>query len=135
MKKILIAVLMCLSILGCKDETTIKKSSPSVKGVEYVLMNTPNDATITLTFSGEDNRYFGKVLNNYFGSYEMQNNGSLHLSGAASTMMAGPRDLMQLEQDYFIKLSKVIGYEISGDILTLHLSDGQTLVYKKKVSQ
>ncbi|MBO7257507.1 MAG: META domain-containing protein [Alphaproteobacteria bacterium] len=131
MKKILIAVLMCLSILGCKDETTVQKSSPSIKGVEYILMNTPNDATITLTFSGEDNRYFGKVLNNYFGSYEMQDNGSLHLSGAASTMMAGPRDLMQLEQDYFIKLSKVIGYEISGDILILHLSDGQTLVYKK----
>ena len=122
---------MCLSILGCKDETTVQKSSPSIKGVEYILMNTPNDATITLTFSGEDNRYFGKVLNNYFGSYEMQDNGSLHLSGAASTMMAGPRDLMQLEQDYFIKLSKVIGYEISGDILILHLSDGQTLVYKK----
>lgn len=124
MKKILIAILMCLSILGCKEA--------SVKGVKYVLMNTPNDATITLTFSGEDNRYFGKVLNNYFGTYEMQDNGSLHLSGAASTMMAGPRDLMQLEQDYFIKLSKVIGYEVSGNTLTLHLSDGQELVYKKK---
>lgn len=133
MKKILIAVLMCLSILGCKDETTIKKSSPSVKGVEYVLMNTPNDATITLTFSGEDNRYFGKVLNNYFGSYEMQDNGSLHLSGAASTMMAGPRDLMQLEQDYFIKLSKVIGYEISGERLTLHLSNNDKLEFKKQM--
>ena len=133
MKKILIAVLMCLSILGCKDETTIKKSSPSVKGVEYVLMNTPNDATITLTFSGEDNRYFGKVLNNYFGSYEMQDNGSLHLSGAASTMMAGPRDLMQLEQDYFIKLSKVIGYEISGETLTLHLSNNDKLEFKKQM--
>ena len=131
MKKILIAVLMCLTILGCKEETTIKKSSPSVKGVEYVLMNTPNDATITLTFSGEDNRYFGKVLNNYFGTYDMKEDGNLTLSGAASTMMAGPRDLMQLEQDYFIKLSKVIGYEVSGNTLTLHLSDGQTLVYKK----
>ena len=133
MKKILIAVLMCLSILGCKDETTIKKSSPSVKGVEYVLMNTPNDATITLTFSGEDNRYFGKVLNNYFGTYEMQDNGSLHLSGAASTMMAGPRDLMQLEQEYLIKLSKVIGYEISGETLTLHLSNNDKLEFKKQM--
>ena len=105
MKKILIAILMCLTILGCKEETILKKSTPTIKGVTYVLMNTPNDATITLTFSGEDNRYFGKVLNNYFGSYEMQDNGHLTLSGAASTMMAGPRDLMQLEQDYFINAS------------------------------
>ena len=133
MPKFLIAVLMCLMVLGCKEEAIAQKSTPTIKGVEYVLMDTPNNATITLTFSREDNRYFGKVLNNYFGSYEMQDSGYLVLSGAASTMMAGPRDLMQLEQDYFIKLSKVAGYETNGEILTLHLSDGQTLVYKKHV--
>ena len=135
MKKILIAILMCLTILGCKEDKITQNKTPSIKGIEYVLADTPNDAVVTLTFSGEDNRYFGKVLNNYFGSYEMQDNGNLILSGAASTMMAGPRDLMQLEQDYFIKLSKVIGYEVSGETLILHLSDGQTLVYKKKLSK
>ena len=133
MKKILVAILMCLTVLGCKEEPILKKSTPTIKGVTYVLMNTPNDATITLTFSGEDNRYFGKVLNNYFGSYEMQDDGNLTLSGAASTMMAGPRDLMQLEQDYFIKLSKVIGYEVSGETLTLHLSNNDKLEFKKQM--
>lgn len=132
MKKILIAILMCLTVLGCKEEKIPVKTTPTVKGVEYVLANTPNNATATITFSDKDNRYFGKVLNNYFGTYDMKEDGNLTLSGAASTMMAGPRDLMQLEQDYFIKLSKVIGYEVSGNTLTLHLSDGQELVYKKK---
>lgn len=131
MKKILIAVLMCLTVLGCKEEKITQKAT-LVKGATYVLANTPDNATATITFSDKDNRYFGKVLNNYFGTYDMKDDGHLTLSGAASTMMAGPRDLMQLEQDYFIKLSKVIGYEVSGNTLTLHLSDGQELVYKKK---
>ena len=135
MPKFLIAILMCLTVLGCKERTVVQKPITTIKGVEYVLTNTPNDAIVTLTFSGEDNRYFGKVLNNYFGSYDMKDDGNLALSGAASTMMAGPRELMQLEQEYFIKLSKVIGYEVSGETLTLHLSNGQTLVYKKKLSK
>lgn len=134
MKKILIAVLMGLTVLGCKEEKIAQKAT-LVKGVEYVLANTPNNTPITLTFSDKENHYFGKVLNNYFGTYDMKEDGNLTLSGAASTMMAGPRDLMQLEQDYFIKLSKVIGYEVSGNTLTLHLSDGQELVYKKKSAQ
>lgn len=134
MKKILIAVLMCLSVLGCKEEK-IQKNAQSIKGVEYVLTGTPENATITLTFSDTDNRFFGQVLNRYFGTYDMKEDGNLTLSGAASTMMAGPRDLMQLEQEYFIDLSKVIGYEANKYILTLHLSNGKTLVYKKKDPQ
>ncbi|MBR5130094.1 MAG: META domain-containing protein [Alphaproteobacteria bacterium] len=132
MPKFLTAILMCLTVLGCKEEVVVQKSTPTIKGVEYILTDTPNDTTITLTFSGEDNRYFGKVLNNYFGSYEMQDNGHLTLSGAASTMMAGPRDLMQLEQEYLIKLNKVREYKINEEILTLYLTDGQTLIYKKR---
>lgn len=132
MKKFLIAVFMCLSVLGCKEEKVAQPKTPTIKGVEYVLTNTPNNAIVTLTFSDKDNRFFGEVLNRYFGTYEMKEDGNLTLSGAASTMMAGPRDLMQLEQDYFIKLSKVIGYESDKDKLILHLSDNNTLVYKKK---
>ena len=133
MPKFLIAILMCLTVLGCKERTIVQKPITTIKGVEYVLTNTPNDAIVTLTFSGDDNRYFGKVLNNYFGSYEMQDDGNLILSGAASTMMAGPRELMQLEQDYFIKLSKVIGYEVSGETLILHLSNNDKLEFKKQM--
>ena len=131
MKKIFITILMCLTIIGCKEDKITQNKTTSIKGIEYILTDTPDNAIITLTFSEKDNRYFGQVINRYFGTYEIKTDNNLALSGAASTMMAGPRDLMQLEQEYLIKLSKVIGYEVSGETLTLHLSDGQTLVYKK----
>lgn len=124
MKKILFAVLMGLALNACSKEVNIR-------GTEYVLVNTPKSGEITLTFSNEDNRYFGKAVNRYFGTYEIDKNGKLTLSGAASTMMMGPEDLMQAESAYFQNLAKVTGYQTSGDELILLLSNGEKLTFKK----
>lgn len=130
MQKILVAVLMCFAVLGCKEEKIATAPAPTVKGVEYTMVDAPNGATITLTFSNEDNRYFGQVVNRYFGTYEMGADGKLTLSGAASTLMMGPNELMQTEQFYLQNLVKTIGYKTAGDQLILILSDGSELTFK-----
>ena len=130
MKKILVAVLMCLTVLGCKEEKITKASEPSIKGVEYAMVDAPNGAIVTLTFSIEDNRYFGEVVNRYFGTYEMGTDGKLTLSGAASTLMMGPRELMQTEQTYLQNLAKTVGYKTRDDQLILILSDGTEFTFK-----
>lgn len=158
MKKISIAILICLTILGCKDEynltpqektwfqsckerlkdkeaclteVLLNRETKKLTGIEYTLNNAPEDAIITLTFSDTDNRYFGQVVNRYFGTYEFGPDGKLTLSGAASTLMLGPSELMQTEQDYLQNLTKVIGYTASDTGLTLELSDGTSLEFTK----
>lgn len=130
MKKLFAFVALALGVAfglsACSKPETIR-------GNEYQLLDAPNNAEITITFSDTDNRYYGKVVNRYFGTYTLDGN-SLTFGPTASTMMMGPTELMQAEQQYFQDLAKVQSFEASSNGLTLKLSDGKTLKYKKIAS-
>lgn len=122
-KKLLSVLIMALGLTACTK-------SENIKGNEYVMLDAPNGAEITLMFSDTDNRASGKVVNRYFGTYTIDGN-KLTFGPMASTMMMGPKPLMQAEYQYLQDLPKTVSYEATSNGLTLNLSDNRQLKFKK----
>lgn len=122
-KKLLSVLIMTLGLTACAK-------SENIKGNEYVMLDAPNGAEITLMFSDTDNRASGKVVNRYFGTYIIDGN-KLTFGPMASTMMMGPEPLMQAEYQYLQDLPKTVSYEATSNGLTLNLSDNRQLKFKK----
>ncbi len=122
-KKLLSVLIMALGLTACTK-------SENIKGNEYVMLDAPNGAEITLMFSDTDNRASGKVVNRYFGTYTIDGN-KLTFGPMASTMMMGPEPLMQAEYQYLQDLPKTVSYEATSNGLTLNLSDNRQLKFKK----
>lgn len=122
-KKLLSVLIMALGLTACAK-------FENIKGNEYVMLDAPNGAEITLMFSDTDNRASGKVVNRYFGTYTIDGN-KLTFGPMASTMMMGPEPLMQAEYQYLQDLPKTVSYEATSNGLTLNLSDNRQLKFKK----
>ena len=102
-----------------------------VAGEEIIL---PPRPVITLTFL-EGNRVAGRgPVNRFFGGYHLADDGALHWAGSdgvsgpafGSTMMAGPEDLMNLEQTFFQALAAVSRLETRGSALVIENEDRST---------
>ena len=122
-KKLLSVLIMALGLTACTK-------SENIKGNEYVMLDAPNGAEITLMFSDTDNRASGKVVNRYFGTYTIDGI-KLTFGPMASTMMMGPEPLMLAEYQYLQDLPKTVSYEATSNGLTLNLSDNRQLKFKK----
>ncbi len=122
MKKIW-ALLMVMFLAAC--------SKPTFKGYEYVLSPTADNMAITLAFSEKDNRFYGKAVNNYFGTYEATGN-QIKLNQVGATMMMGAPEEMAAERNYLTQLSEVRTYRIADNYLTLILENGKELLFEKK---
>lgn len=124
MKKLFAFLTACL-LSACSSSTD------QLDNRTYRLQNAMNDAQITISFNPAELRYAGKsAVNRYFGTYKLEGN-KLTLGPAGVTMMMGPQELMQAEQNYLQSLSKVVSYERKGDELTLTTSEGQKLSFKQ----
>ncbi len=127
MKKcwILMAV---MGILGaCSQEpATITES-------DYLLSNTPENITITLGFKPAENRFYGKVVNNYFGRYTVDGD-KITFQGIGSTMMMGPKEAMDAEQAYFKALQTVSSFRKEDNRLILETTDGEKLLFHKQAT-
>lgn len=123
MKKI-VSVMFALLITACSS------SESSFKGKEYKMNDATNNAEITLAFDAKENRFFGKVINNYFGRYELDGN-NIKFGSAGATMMAGPENLMKAESQYLMTLPKVNAFVLEDKSLTLKTTDGQSLVFEE----
>ena len=121
MKKIYCLWLVVFSLLGCSNQLT-----PEIKGKTF----TQNNSNYTITFDAKENKFYGKALNNYFGTYKLEKNQlSLELTGA-TMMMGSPQD-MENETIYFKNLSKINSYNLNNKTLTLKGTDTE-LIYKEK---
>ncbi len=125
MKKILFILSCFLFITACQ------KKVPSIHGNEYILTETPDNVEITLAFAPNENRFFGKAVNRYFGTYQINGN-QLILGPIGSTMMMGPEKDMNAEQQYFQDLARVKTFQVTEDTLTIILSDNKKLIFQKK---
>lgn len=124
MKKIFTFLTACLL-------TACSASTEPLDNRTYQLQNAMNNAEITISFNPAEMKYAGKsAVNRYFGAYKLEGN-KLTLGPAGVTMMMGPQELMQAEQNYLQSLSKVVSYERKGDELTLTTSEGQKLSFKQ----
>lgn len=124
MKKVLSLLAVLLVVVACSAK------SESFKGKDYKMVNAMNGAEITLGFSAKENRFFGQVVNRYFGSYTQDGN-KITFGPAGSTMMMGPEPLMEAENQYLRSLPDVKTFAIDGKKLTLKMADGKELVFEE----
>jgi heat shock protein HslJ len=133
---VLASMLAGLALAGCGtgggsggrlEGTRWMLKSYSVNGA---LKNIPTGSAVDALFeSGKVSGNSG--VNTYSGSYKLSGN-KLTVGNIASTLMAGPRDLMALEQDYLSNLEKTQSYTAGSDDLTLYDPKGhKLLVYSK----
>ena len=116
MKKLLLAIFSIIMLSACQE-------TPSLQGKTFALDTNKN---FTIAFDSKEDAFYGKAVNNYFGTYKLdKNNISLNLGG--STMMMGPREEMEQEQEYFQKLSKVKTYSLKNKTLELN---GDNIIIK-----
>ena len=117
MKKTLLALITILFLNACSEKETLQ-------GKNFVVDGNKN---ITISFDAKDNKFYGKAVNNYFGTYKTdKNNITFNLEG--STMMAGPEAEMKKEQAYFNDLSKIKTYSLKNKTLELR-GDNITIKY------
>lgn len=122
MKKIIIGTLMMLAACSGNSEDGFKTGS-------YKLTDSLNDVLTTLTFA-EDGKVNGKVINYLMGTYTLGNNRSITFGNLASTMMMGPEEAMEAEQNFLQILPKVKSYKMQGDFLVLVTDNGGELIFE-----
>lgn len=123
MRKFTFLMAALLALAGCS------KPAPDFKGKQYTMINPQNGVEITLGFDKVEPRYFGKVVNNYFGSYEI-NDQKIKFGPAASTMMMGPENEMEAERNYLQILPRVVSWRLSDSTLVLVTDNGQEIGFK-----
>ncbi len=121
MKKLFL--LSSIVLLGACGE---KNANLRGNAYQYTLNNVP----IIIAFDKNENRYFGKVVNNYFGTYT-QNGGELTLHLGGSTMMIGPANEMAVEQTWLETLPTVTKVTQTKTGIILTLKDGTKINLKK----
>ncbi len=122
MKKIL-ATLLMIFLTAC--------SKPTFQGNTYVLTTSPKNLPITLSFSDTDNKFSGKAVNNYFGTYTL-NGQQITFSQIGSTMMMGEPSQMTAETTYFQELAQVRSFRIANNYLVLILENKKELLFEKE---
>lgn len=125
MKKLLSIMFAALLMGACSAE-----SDSTFKGKDYKLTYAENGADIILGFSANEDRYHGRVVNNYFGMYTVDGD-NIKFGPAGSTMMMGPQKLMEAEQNYFRTLPQVRTFKVHGKKLTLYTENGEKLVFEE----
>lgn len=99
-----------------------------LKGASFITKS--GDTQITLTFDPVDARINGRVVNLYNASYTASGD-NIKFGDMLSTMMMGPMDAMNAEQEYFQFMATVEKYNLKDGTLTLHGTDGRTMVFNQ----
>lgn len=102
MKKIILSLLTILVISSCQSRMDIDGELKKVNGKIYHLTAPYKNTEITITFSGNSFSGFAGV-NNYFGSIEIKDN-QIIIKDIGRTRMAGPKKMMDIEEDYIKSL-------------------------------
>lgn len=114
-----------LALTACGD----KAPNPEMlKGESFIASG--NGTDITLSFDANEMRVNGQVVNLYNGYYEAEG-ASIKFSPFASTMMAGPAEAMQTEQEYFQFMTTVESYNLKDGQLTLKNAEGKEMVFQQ----
>ncbi len=102
MKKIILSLLTILVISSCQSRMDIDGELKKVNGKIYHLTAPYKNTEITITFSGNSFSGFAGV-NNYFGNIEIKDN-KVIIKNIGRTRMAGPKKMMDIEEDYIKSL-------------------------------
>ena len=122
MKKILLSLMSGILLCSCQTNPYALDSAT----YHYQLNGTP----ISISFNAKEKRFSGKVVNNYFGTYE-QSEEAITLHPLGATMMMGPENAMQAEQHWIQLLTKVKTIQKTENGLILTLNNNQKLMLSK----
>lgn len=114
-----------LALAACGDNTP---NPAALKGANFISQQP--GANITLSFAADEMRVNGQVVNLYNGTYTVSGD-KIQFGPLASTMMMGPMDAMQTEQDYFQFMATVDSYDLKGGRLTLKNNAGKEIVFQQ----
>ena len=129
MKKIFL-IPAILTLVACGDNG---QNPELLKGKNFISNQEGTD--ITLSFDASEMRVHGKIVNLYNGSYTAEDN-NIKFGEIVTTMMMGPMDAMDVEQEYLGFMSSVEKYELSTDgRLTLINGDGTEIVFQEIESE
>lgn len=120
MKKLALGLLMLLA--ACTSDQT-----PAFKSGSYKLVDSLNNVPTTITFSA-DGKVNGKVVNYMMGSYTLGKDNAITIGPLATTMMMGPEEAMEAEQNFLQILPKVKSYKTQGNYLVLVTDNGGELL-------
>ncbi len=96
---------------------------------DEVLVGTSMQPAVNVTAEFKGGMVSGSGgVNRYNGSYKTSSGNTIEFGKIASTMMAGPQDLMDVEQAYFAALGKAASFDVSATKLELKADDGTVLV-------
>lgn len=108
------------------NETSWELSQIIKRGKEQLI---PQNANITINFA--DNKINGHSgVNNYFGGYKIKNN-SILTANAATTLMAGPEELMKIEQRFLEILQNSPRITYKNETLSLRSKNGEIWIFEK----
>ena len=122
MKKTLLTLTAALSLSACTSNPYALDNAV----YHYQLNGTP----ISISFDDKEHRFSGKVVNNYFGTYE-QSGELITMHPLGATMMMGPETAMQAEQLWIQALTKVKTIQKTENGLILTLNNNQKLILSK----
>ena len=121
MKKSLFALLLLLAACG-------KPAEPVALNGRNFTATAPNGTVVTIGFDQTENRAFGRVVNRFTASYEVEGD-KIKFGPAAATMMIGLPEPMLAERKFHEFLEKVSSFSLKDDVLTLTASDGETMTF------
>ncbi len=117
MKKILYIFILAIALVGCS-----KVGKINLRGQTFNV----DGKGIKLSFDIKELKFFGKAVNNYFGTYEVDGD-KIKFKLEGTTMMMGPENKMKDEEEYLKSLSKITTYSFRGTTLTLR-GDDDTII-------
>ena len=127
MKKILLLMVILMIMAACGSTPNVREE---VEGKTYafkekvVLDGGKGEVTFTLGF--EDGKVRGRALNNFMAGCEIDGN-DINILPMATTLMAGPEELMVKESQYLEDLQNAGSISIVEDSLIIITHDGKKL--------
>ena len=122
MKKLVIALFLFITACSSEHVQIFKTGS-------YKMVDSLNGVPTIINFN-EDGKFSGKVVNNIMGSYTLGNNYSLSIGEAVTTMMMGPEEAMEAEQNFLQILPRIKSYKMQGKYLVLITENGGQLLFE-----
>ncbi len=123
MKKFMSVLAFALLMCGCSEKA-------GFIGKNYQLQNAQNGVKVTLAFAADEPRYYGAVVNRYFGTYEL-NGSKIKFGSAGATMMMGTEKEMEAERNFLGILPHIVSYKMVDKVLVLTTDNGQELGFKE----
>ena len=117
-------------LVGCSSLESGKNDIKNIEKQEFMLTNVYEDANITISFE-EDRVYGFSGVNRYFGGAEIKGD-NIKVLNLASTMMAGPENVMQTESEYIKLLNDADKIEVKNDKIILFTKSNEKLIFEKK---